>query len=145
MDLARTGVVGWSFGGYFAAMATMRRPTCSRPASRERRSSTGEDYDTYYTERYLQHPAENAKGYRASNVLTYADRTGAAATHHPRRDGRQRVFPHSLKLVDALLKAGKPYELLLLPGTHMLADPAIRRSESERIMAFLANHLGGAK
>jgi dipeptidyl-peptidase 4 len=38
--------------------------------------------------------------------------------------------------------AGKPYELVLLPGTHMLADPTIRQRESERIMAFFKTHLG---
>ena len=52
-----------------------------------------EDYDTYYTERYLQHPGENAAGYRASNVLTYAERLRAAAADHSRRHGRQRVLP----------------------------------------------------
>ncbi len=145
MDLARTGVVGWSFGGYFAAMATMRRPDVFAAGVAGAPVVDWEDYDTYYTERYLQHPAENAKGYRASNVLTYADRLERPLLIIHGVTDDNVYFQHSMKLVDALLKAGKPYELLLLPGTHMLADPVIRRSESERIMAFLASHLGGVK
>ncbi len=142
MDLSRTGVVGWSFGGYFAAMAAMRRPDVFAAAVAGAPVADWQDYDTYYTERYLQHPAENPEGYRASNVLTYADRLDRPLliVHGVTDDNV--YFQHSMKLADALLKAGKPYELLLLPGTHMLADPVIRRNESERVMAFFERHLG---
>jgi len=47
-----------------------------------------------------------------------------------------------MQLTLALLKAGKPYDLLLLPGTHMLSDNTIRARETERQMEFLAKHLG---
>jgi dipeptidyl-peptidase-4 len=144
MDVARTGVVGWSFGGYFAAMAALRRPDVFAAAVAGAPVVDWEDYDTYYTERYLQHPAENPQGYRASNVLTYADRLERPLLIIHGVTDDNVYFQHSMKLVDALLKAGKPYELLLLPGTHMLADPAIRRSQSERLMTFLEKHLGDA-
>jgi dipeptidyl-peptidase 4 len=145
MDLSRTGVVGWSFGGYFAAMAAMRRPDVFAAAVAGAPVADWEDYDTYYTERYLQHPAENAEGYRASNVLTYAGRLERPLLIIHGVTDDNVYFQHSMKLVDALLKAGKPYELLLLPGTHMLADPEINRNESERVMAFFGQHLGGAR
>ncbi|MFN7972886.1 MAG: prolyl oligopeptidase family serine peptidase [Acidobacteriota bacterium] len=32
-------------------------------------------------------------------------------------------FVHALKLSQALFRAGKPFELLPLPGTHMVPDP----------------------
>lgn len=46
-----------------------------------------------------------------------------------------------MRLTLALLKAGKPYELMLLPGTHMLAEPKLRASESARVAEFFRKHL----
>jgi dipeptidyl-peptidase-4 len=44
---------------------------------------------------------------------------------------------HSLKLADALLRAGKQHELLPLAGaTHMVPDPQIIRGLYTRIMDF---------
>jgi dipeptidyl-peptidase-4 len=54
-------------------------------------------------------------------------------------------FEHTMKLTLALLRAGKPYELLVLPGTHMLADDLLRARETERQMDFLAANLGTAR
>lgn len=36
--------------------------------------TTWEAYDTGYTERYMNTPAENPRGYKMSSVLTYANR-----------------------------------------------------------------------
>lgn len=142
MDMKRVGVIGWSFGGYFSLMATMRRPDVFAAGVAGAPVVDWEDYDTYYTERYMGHPSTNADGYRKSNVLTYVNQLQRPLliVHGVTDDNV--YFQHSMKLVDALLKAGKPYELLLLPGTHMLADPTIRQRESERLMAFFKERLG---
>jgi dipeptidyl-peptidase-4 len=136
MDLKRTGVVGWSFGGYFAAMAAMRRPDVFAAAVAGAPVVDWTDYDTHYTERYLGLPDENPDGYRRSDVLTYAGELARPLllVHGVTDDNV--YFQHTMKLVQALLAAGKPYELLLLPGTHMLADPMLRTREAERVMAF---------
>ena len=36
LDLSRVGITGWSFGGYFSAMAAMRRPDIFKAARRRR-------------------------------------------------------------------------------------------------------------
>jgi dipeptidyl-peptidase-4 len=46
-----------------------------------------------------------------------------------------------VKLSQALLAAGKPYQLLLLPGTHLLPDPATRARVDETRAAFLREWL----
>jgi dipeptidyl-peptidase-4 len=49
---------------------------------------------------------------------------------------------HSLKLTDALFRAGRPYDFLVLPGfTHMVPDAVVQRALQERILAFFAEHL----
>jgi len=145
MDLARTGVTGWSFGGYFTLMAVMRRPDVFAAGVAGAPVVDWQDYDTFYTERYMGLPGDNEAGYRASNVLTYAGRLARPLliVHGVTDDNV--YFEHTMKLTLALLKAGKPYDLLLLPGTHMLADPKLRASEAARVAGFFREHLGGPR
>ena len=145
MDMARVGVFGWSFGGYFSAMATLRRPDVFAAGIAGAPVVDWEDYDTHYTERYMGLPDDNADGYRKSNVLTYAAQLSRPLliVHGVTDDNVH--FEHTMKLTLALLKAGKSYDLLLLPGTHMLADDLLRARETEKQMDFFATHLGGPK
>ncbi|HLY07659.1 MAG TPA: DPP IV N-terminal domain-containing protein [Rhizomicrobium sp.] len=145
MDMARVGVFGWSFGGYFSAMATMRRPDVFAAGIAGAPVVDWQDYDTYYTERYMGLPQTNPDGYRKSNVLTYVDQLQRPLLiiHGVTDDNVH--FENTMKLTLALLRAGKPYDLLVLPGTHMLADDLLRARETERQMDFLAGHLGVAR
>lgn len=145
MDMKRVGVFGWSFGGYFSAMATIRRPDVFAAGVAGAPVVDWQDYDTFYTERYMGLPAENAGGYAKSSVLTYASqlKRPLLIVHGVTDDNV--YFQNTMQLVLALLKAGRPYELLLLPGTHMLADEVLRARETERQMDFFAQHLGGPK
>jgi dipeptidyl-peptidase-4 len=145
MDMARVGVFGWSFGGYFSAMATIRRPDVFAAGVAGAPVVDWQDYDTFYTERYMGLPAENADGYAKSNVLTYASnlQRPLLLVHGVTDDNVH--FQNTMQLTLALLKAGKPYDLLLLPGTHMLADELLRARETERQMDFFAEHLGAAR
>ena len=145
MDMKRVGVFGWSFGGYFSAMATIRRPDVFAAGVAGAPVVDWQDYDTFYTERYMGLPAENADGYAKSNVLTYAAnlQRPLLLVHGVTDDNVH--FQNTMQLTLALLKAGKPYELLLLPGTHMLADELLRARETERQMDFFAEHLGVAR
>jgi dipeptidyl-peptidase-4 len=147
MDLARVGVSGWSFGGYFAAMAAIRRPDVFRCGIVGAPVITWENYDTHYTERYLGLPAEAPEAYRVSNVTTYAAeaRRPLLLVHGLTDDNV--YFQHTLQLADALFRAGKSYELLPMLGTHMVSDPLIRMRQQTRIMDFMKRELqpaGGA-
>lgn len=136
MDLKRVGVVGWSFGGYFSAMATMRRPDIFRCGVAGAPVVTWENYDTYYTERYLGLPSENAEGYRASGVLTYAgDLRQPLLLIHGLTDDNV-YSQHSIQLSDALYRAGKTFNFLPLLGTHMMSDPLLRLRLQTRIIEF---------
>ena len=142
MDLSRAGVTGWSFGGFMTAMATLRRPDLFKVGVAGAPPVEWEDYDTAYTERYLGTPAGNPGAYRVSEVTRYA--AGLARPLliiHGLTDDNV-YFVNSFKLTEALLKAGKPYDLLLLPGTHLLSDPLLRTRVDEARAGFLARHLG---
>jgi dipeptidyl-peptidase-4 len=141
MDLKRAGVVGWSFGGYFSAMATSRRPDIFRCGVAGAPVVTWENYDTYYTERYLGLPSENAQGYRVSSVLTYAaDLRQPLLLIHGLTDDNV-YAQHSMQLAEALFNAGKPFNFLPMLGTHMVSDPLLRLRRQTRIVEFFDSSL----
>jgi dipeptidyl-peptidase-4 len=141
MDMTRTGVTGWSFGGYFAAMATIRRPDVFRCGVAGAPVVDWQDYDTHYTERYMDLPSVNPEGYKKSNVLTYASQLQRPLfIIHGLTDDNV-YFQHSLKLMNELFKAQRPFEFLPLLSTHMVPDPAMQLSRETRIMNFFREHL----
>ena len=145
MDLSRVGITGWSFGGYFSAMATMRRPDVFKAGVAGAPVCSWEDYDTHYTERYMGLPSENQKGYRAADVLTYCkDLKVPLLIVHGTADDNV-YFMHALKMARELFKHGREFEFLPLAGhTHVVADPATVKMMQGRMIGFLKRHLGGA-
>lgn len=143
MDLKRVGVVGWSFGGYFSAMAVMQKPDVFRCAVAGAPVVTWENYDTFYTERYLGLPSEDPEAYRASSVLTYAkDLRRPLLLIHGLTDDNV-YAQHSMQLADALFNAGKSFNFLPLLGTHMVSEPVLRLRRQTRIMEFFDAELKG--
>ncbi|MFJ6718840.1 prolyl oligopeptidase family serine peptidase [Streptomyces sp. NPDC091259] len=120
LDLSRVGVRGWSYGGYLAALAVLRRPDLFHAASAGAAPTDFRHYDTAYTERYLGLPQEHPEVYERDSLIPDAPRltrpllliTGLADDNvHP---------SHTLRLSRALTDAGRPHRLLALPGvTHM--------------------------
>jgi dipeptidyl-peptidase-4 len=145
LDLTRVGVEGWSFGGYLAAMAVMRYPELFRAAVAGAPVVDWADYDTAYTERYLGMPGEQPDAYRRSSLLTWAPKLQRPLLIiHGTADDNVYYF-NSLKLADTLLRAGKRFELLTLPGMTHLAqasgDPAYVARLWERSLGFLKENL----
>ena len=142
LDLTRVGIWGWSFGGYFSAMAVLREPERFHVGVAGAPVVAWEDYDTHYTERYMGLPQDNRAGYDAANVLTYAPSLARPLLLvHGTADDNV-YFLHSLKLADALLRAGRPFEFLPLPGlTHMVTDPEVTNRLYERMADLFDEHL----
>lgn len=143
LDLSRVGIYGWSFGGYFSAHAVMRRPDIYKAGCAGAPVCDFADYDTHYTERYLGLPEKNAAGYASSNVLTYCkDLTRPLLIIHGTADDNV-YFMHSLKMTEALFRAGKHFEFLPLAGfTHMVPDPEVTTRLYSRVADFFLRELG---
>ena len=60
-DLGRVAIRGWSFGGYLAALAVLRRPDVFHAAVAGAPVTEWRLYDTYYTERYLGDPDDRRR------------------------------------------------------------------------------------
>eukprot|EP00171_Calliarthron_tuberculosum_P018798 IDg18798t1 len=131
VDQSRVAVTGWSYGAYAGAMLLarwgflFRIAICGAPVTR------WEGYDAAYTERYLGLPEENAAGYAASSVTSYAEafpaENGRLMLVHSLMDENVHAS-HTVALVDELVRRNKQHTLLLFPRErHGLRDVVAQR------------------
>lgn len=141
-DLSRVGIRGWSFGGFLAGMAILRRPDVFHAAVVGAPVTDQRFYDTYYTERYLGHPDEHPEAYRRSSILPDAPKLERPALLiHGLADDNVFVA-HTLRLSAALLEAGRPHELVLIPNaTHMTRSEAVTENLLRVQLDFLKRSL----
>ena len=66
LDLDRVAIRGWSFGGYLAGLAALRRPDVFHAAVVGAPVTDLRLYDTHYQERYLGHPDEEPASYAST-------------------------------------------------------------------------------
>ena len=144
LDLDRVAIRGWSFGGYLAALAVLRRPDVFHAAIAGAPVTEWRLYDTHYTERYLGDPSVDARRLRrAPRCCPLAgDLTRPLLLIHGLADDNV-VAAHTLQLSSALLAAGKPHEVLPLVGvTHMTPQEVVAENLLLHQLAFLRRCLG---
>ncbi|MEU9110372.1 prolyl oligopeptidase family serine peptidase [Streptomyces sp. NPDC048483] len=147
-DLERVAIRGWSFGGYLAGLAALRRPDVFHAAVVGAPVTDLRLYDTHYQERYLGHPAEEPAVYAANSLVTDEGLSGAVEPHRPvlivhgLADDNV-VVAHALRLSSALLAAGRPHEVLPLSGvTHMTPQEQVAENLLLLQVDFLKRSLG---
>lgn len=147
LDLDRVAIRGWSFGGYLAALAALRRPDVFHAAVVGAPVTDLRLYDTHYQERYLGHPDEQPEVYRRNSLIDDAGLVDAAGPHRPMMvihglADDNVVVAHSLRLSSALLAAGRPHEVLPLSGvTHMTPQEEVAENLLRLQLGFLRRAL----
>jgi dipeptidyl-peptidase-4 len=141
-DPARVGIYGWSYGGYMAVMCLARAPETFKVAVAGAPVTHWDGYDTHYTERYMGTPQSNPEGYRTSSVMAHVDAIqGKLLLVHGLIDENVH-FRHTARLINALIRARKPYDLLLFPDErHMPRRLEDRIYMEERIRDFFVENL----
>jgi len=126
LDLSRVAIRGWSFGGYLAALAVLRRPDVFHAAVAGAPSADWAHYDTHYTERYLGTPQEHPEIYEQTSLLgDAANLSRPLLLIHGLADDNV-VAAHTLLLSQRLTEAGRPHSVLPLTGvTHMTPQEAV--------------------
>jgi dipeptidyl-peptidase-4 len=148
LDLSRVAIRGWSFGGYLAALAALRRPDVFHAAVVGAPVTDLRLYDTHYQERYLGHPDEQPEVYRRNSLVDDEGLVDAAEPHRPMMiihglADDNVVVAHSLRLSSALLAAGRPHEVLPLSGvTHMTPQETVAENLLRLQLDFLKRSLG---
>ncbi|MFD6891887.1 prolyl oligopeptidase family serine peptidase [Streptomyces sp. NPDC059957] len=142
LDLTRVAVRGWSYGGYLSALAVLRRPDVFHAAAAGAAPTDLRQYDTAYTERYLGLPQAHPEVYERDSLLSDAAGlsrplllvTGLADDNvHP---------SHTLRLSQALTDAGRPHQLLALPGVTHMTPGGVREKVMALELEFFRKELG---
>jgi dipeptidyl-peptidase-4 len=126
LDLSRVAIRGWSYGGYLAALAVLRRPDVFHAAVAGAPVTDWRLYDTFYTERYLGHPDQAPEVYDRTSLIPDAPKLERPLLLiHGLADDNV-VAAHTLRLSAALLAAGRPHDVLPLSGvTHMTPQEVV--------------------
>jgi dipeptidyl-peptidase-4 len=145
LDLGRVAIRGWSFGGYLAALAVLRRPDVFHAAVAGAPVTDWRLYDTHYTERYLGHPGERPDAYARSSLLEDAHKLERPLMLvHGLADDNV-VFAHTLRLSSGLLAAGRAHTVLPLSGvTHMTPQEVVAENLLLLQVAFLKQSLAAS-
>ena len=152
LDRTRVAIRGWSFGGFLAALAVLRRPDVFRAAIAGAPVTDWRLYDTHYTERYLGTPDDRPDAYAVSSLVDPDGRLLAATAWdtpapelllvHGLADDNV-VAAHALQLSGALLADGRPHRFLPLSGvTHMTPQEVVAENLLRLQVDFLRSALG---
>lgn len=141
-DVNRVGVCGWSYGGYMSLMCLARAPETFHVAVAGAPVTHWDGYDTHYTERYMGLPEENDRGYEDGSVMHHvANIRGKLMLVHGMIDENVH-FRHTARLLNALIKARKPYDLLAFPDErHMPRKIADKVYMEELVCRYFLEHL----
>jgi dipeptidyl-peptidase 4 len=143
LDLERVGIRGWSFGGYLAAMAVLRRPDVFHAAVAGAPVTDQLLYDTAYTERYLGLPSEEPEVYRRNSLMADAPNLARPLLLiHGLADDNV-FFANTLRLSRALTEAGRFHSVVPLSGiTHMTTQESVAENLLLLQVRFLRQALG---
>ena len=142
LDLSRVAIRGWSFGGYLAALAVLRRPDVFHAAVAGAPVTDWRLYDTHYTERYLGHPDAEPANYDRTDLTPAAPglERPLLLVHGLADDNV--AAAHTLRLSRALLEAGRPHTVLPLSGvTHMTPQEKVAENLLLQELHFLQTAL----
>jgi len=170
IDEQRIGVNGWSYGGYMSLLAFAQRSDIFKVCISGAPVTNWELYDTGYTEKYMSTPQENPEGYQRGSVLNYIEQfpnrsvllsIALLATPPELKpllisvfcsENRLLIvhglidenvhFKNTEVLVDALIKAQKPYQLQIYPNErHGIRNPSANEHFEILMFHFLKNFL----
>ena len=124
----KIGVEGFSFGGTMTALLVMDHSEAFHYGIAGGGVYDWALYDTHYTERFMDTPANNPEGYArtrtvdhaANYPVRYGSDDGSVMLKLTHGTGDDNVhFQNTLMLADALQKAGAKFELMIYPdGMH---------------------------
>jgi dipeptidyl-peptidase-4 len=141
VDGSRIGIWGWSYGGFMTSYALTHSQSFKMGIAGGT-VSDWRNYDSIYTERYMQTPQNNPEGYWKSSPVHYAkDLHGKLLLIHGAIDDNVHVL-NTMQFVYELQKAGKQFQLMLYPKSrHGVTDPLLVKHMRQMMTDFVLANL----
>ncbi len=146
LDLGRVGIYGGSWGGYFTIRAMLLAPDVYHVGVA---SAPVVEPFTHGNriEMYMGPPWENKEGYEYASNLRFAHQLKGKLLLITGTSDLSGSFSQTMKMVEALISAGKPYDLIVLPEQdHSVAYPILSVTDvqtywGEAIRRYFQEHL----
>lgn len=143
MDLERVGIHGHSWGGYFALRGMLTAPDFFKAGYAGAPGALEEE--AIVNEPYLGLPGVNPEGYAAGSNLPLASKLqGHLKLMHGTSDVHA-TLSTTMRMADALIRAGKHFELLIMPGEPHSPRPPADRYYLDDVAMFFVRTLGGPR
>ena len=143
MDLERVGIHGHSWGGYFALRGMLTAPEFFKAGYAGAPGALEEE--ALINEPYLGLPGDNPEGYRAgSNVALAGKLQGHLKMMHGTSDVNA-TLSTTMRMAEALVREGKHFELLIMPGQPHSPEPPADRYYFDDVNLFFLRTLGGPR
>ncbi len=143
IDPNRIGITGGSYGGYTTCMALTYGADYFTHGIAEYSVTDWKLYDSVYTERYMDTPEENPKGYEFGSAMTHADKyKGYLLITHGTMDDNVHM-QNTIQLISKLQDLNKDFELMLYPNArHGVGFPKRNHSTRENVQFWFQHFLG---
>lgn len=116
VDANRMGIFGWSYGGFMSTSIMTRYPDVFKVGVAGGPVIDWTYYEIMYTERYMDTPQENPKGYAEARTINHIDNLkGKLLLIHGAQDNVV-VWQHSMQFLKACVDKGKQVDYFVYPG-----------------------------
>ncbi len=116
VDQDRLGVHGWSFGGFMTVSLMLRHPGVFQVAVAGGPVIDWRMYEVMYTERYMDTPNQNPKGYQKSSLLNKVENLqGKLMIIHGAQDPVV-VWQHSMRFLHQCIQHGVQVDYFVYPA-----------------------------
>lgn len=137
VDSNRVAITGGSFGGYMTCMALTYGADVFTHGIANASVTDWQLYDTHYTERFMDTPGENPEGYKATSVMTYAEKyKGMLRIVHGTSDDNVHM-QNSIQLINKMQELRKHFEFMVYPGErHGIGGNSANKAQHNRNEAY---------
>ena len=143
MDLDRVGIHGGSWGGYMTVRALVLEPDFYDVGVAVNGVYDIHDQNAWAIEPYMDRPWENPEGYDYGSSLRLADQLEAKLLLIHGTSDVNATFSATMKLVEALIRAGKPHDLIVVPEQpHWFTGQSAAFTDAARRRYFQEHLLG---
>jgi len=141
VDGSRIGIWGWSYGGFMTSYA-LTHSESFKIGIAGGTVADWRDYDSIYTERYMQTPQNNPEGYKKSSPVNAAKNLhGKLLLIHGSIDDNVHM-QNTMQFIYELQKAGKQFQLMLYPKSrHGVTDPLLLKHMRQMMLDYILENL----
>ncbi|MDD5151384.1 MAG: S9 family peptidase [Flavobacterium sp.] len=142
VDKSRIGIWGWSYGAFMSSNCILKGNDVFKMAIAVAPVTNWRFYDSIYTERYMQTPQENPRGYDDNSPINFVSKLkGKFLLIHGSGDDNVHV-QNSMQMMEALIQANKQFDSQIYPDkNHGIYGGMTRIQLFNKMTTFIQNNL----